>query len=985
QDLSGQKPDQYWWDFAVTSTLTTATATGPTGTSNIAPITITYTTGGGPANAALYYTTNTAAPYTWNLIGSDTPADGSYGWTIPADGRYGWFAVAPDESAPTSVSVPEASTYVYDSTPPTSNVDLISPELYNTGPLGITATANDALSGVDYVELWYSFDGSLYGLFGTDNDGAPYDWSFNWPDSEGYYEFYTIAVDNAGNAETLPLTPDEDATYDTTSPVIITTDPVHLDVDVSINLPIIITFDESVDPTFWKFTCSPDPGGWAEVWNATKEQVTLTHASFVLNQGYTITVIWANDTVGNALAAGPVPNPWTFTTELVDNQPPIVESVSPTGSTVPVSSNIMITFNESMNTTSVESSIQIDPAVAYTVSWSADNRTITINPNIDFQYNKTYNFTVNDTAKDMNDNPMTSHYTWSFTTTVPPLVDIIPPVSSITGLDAYQNSLAFDIDWTSYDPSGIKMVELYYTTDGGTSWTKYGTNFTASQISFTASGEGVYGFYIVATDDSTNQNRETEPASGDSPMASTHVDITAPIVGVGLDVGSNSVITIDATTSDSGSGISSYLWTMVSGPGIITFTTANSEDTNIIADTDGTYVVRLTVIDNAGNTAYDEFQLVWDATRPTATISPDGSSTSVDSNITVTFSEPVNITMAESAFSISPVVTGTFIWNAAGTVMTYVPVSNLNYGTDYEVTIDSALIADNLGNQMLNNLTGTFTTASAPAGTGSITGQILDENGNGVPGATVSLEGTGYTTTTDSDGNFNLTDIPVGDHRLVIEKDGYNSQEMPVTVVSDEETSLPPVNLTPAFDPTPDWMWIIILLIVIVVVVAAVGGTIVKRSKSRQRKAMEEKEELEEDIEHSSIEAAEVMSVASAPAAQVLASTPEPTPPPPEPESEGIETELCPSCGFEIEKGTACPFCSSEPGVEEIHAEPVEEPVVQEPVREKPPAPTPEPEPEASQPAMLDNQEKIARIEKAYKEGKITKEQYLNNLERFKK
>jgi ABC-type transport system substrate-binding protein len=78
------------------------------------------------------------------------------------------------------------------------------------------------------------------------------------------------------------------------------------------------------------------------------------------------------------------------------------------------------------------------------------------------------------------------------------------------------------------------------------------------------------------------------------------------------------------------------------------------------------------------------------------------------------------------------------------------------------------------------------------------------------------------------------------------------------------------------------------------------------------------------------------------------------------------ETELCPKCGFDIEKGAPCPFC----------------------VPEKQPEPAPEP-PKKLEPAPpktgLNNQEMLQRIEKAYKEGKMTETQYLRNVEKFKK
>ncbi len=89
-------------------------------------------------------------------------------------------------------------------------------------------------------------------------------------------------------------------------------------------------------------------------------------------------------------------------------------------------------------------------------------------------------------------------------------------------------------------------------------------------------------------------------------------DVTLPTVNVGSDVAVNSVYSINATTTEG----ATYAWTKTSGPGSITFGAANAEDTTASADTDGTYVLRLTVTDAAGNSAFDELTMVWNTTGP---------------------------------------------------------------------------------------------------------------------------------------------------------------------------------------------------------------------------------------------------------------------------------------------------------------------------------------------------------------------------------
>ncbi len=58
-----------------------------------------------------------------------------------------------------------------------------------------------------------------------------------------------------------------------------------------------------------------------------------------------------------------------------------------------------------------------------------------------------------------------------------------------------------------------------------------------------------------------------------------------------------------------------------------------------------------------------------------------------------------------------------------------------------------------------------------------VRGQVLDENGEGVPGASVQVKGTTSGTITDVDGNFSL-DVPDDATTLVITAIGYGSQEV---------------------------------------------------------------------------------------------------------------------------------------------------------------------------------------------------------------
>jgi hypothetical protein len=108
-----------------------------------------------------------------------------------------------------------------DTTPPVSSVDPIRP-YWQTGPFTVTVTATDDRSGVSRVELWYRFspDNSSWSSwenYGTDNS-APWSWTFTAPRGDGYYEFYSIATDQAGNREQAPSQADACCGFDSTPP-----------------------------------------------------------------------------------------------------------------------------------------------------------------------------------------------------------------------------------------------------------------------------------------------------------------------------------------------------------------------------------------------------------------------------------------------------------------------------------------------------------------------------------------------------------------------------------------------------------------------------------------------------------------------------------------------------------------------------------------------------------------------------------------------
>ena len=143
----------------------------------------------------------------------------------------------------TNTAVSSENTFtVGDWTPPESSV-ANQPDYQNTSSFEVDYTASDSGSGVKEVRLYYQHNDGGWQLFGTDTiiDGKL---EFTSPAGDGFYEFKTVAFDNAGNEEdedssesgdSLELTAppvtlfaDTSTTVDTTPPVTMLSVPSYL-------------------------------------------------------------------------------------------------------------------------------------------------------------------------------------------------------------------------------------------------------------------------------------------------------------------------------------------------------------------------------------------------------------------------------------------------------------------------------------------------------------------------------------------------------------------------------------------------------------------------------------------------------------------------------------------------------------------------------------------------------------------------------------
>jgi len=333
-------------------------------------------------------------------------------------------------------------------------------------------------------------------------------------------------------------------------------------------------------------------------------------------------------------------------------------------------------------------------------------------------------------------------------------------------------------------------------------------------------------------------NFTTEPVDDDPPQVignipqsdQTDVDVTTEIEiwfseNMDMDSVNNSFSYTDSTTTwDKSDG--NITWNM--GKDVFTFTPTMSlyygRMYTVILD-------GLVATDASGNlldgddngVGGDDYSLnfttevIPDSTPPTVVSeSPTGTGVRVTENIVVGFSELMDESSVRSAFYFTDGTTvwqegdGTFVWN--GEEVTFIPDSDLDYGTNYTVTITQSAM-DRSSNQMTSDHSWSFTT---DVGTGTIFGEVKDENGVALHSVTVTIEALDATVHTSSNGSYIFEDIPAGSYTIRFSKDGLNSATRTVDLEPDASTQL---NVTLSHTLTLFDLWWMILLIVILVVI----------------------------------------------------------------------------------------------------------------------------------------------------------------------
>lgn len=249
--------------------------------------------------------------------------------------------------------------------------------------------------------------------------------SANLAESTAYTATITIgAKDLAGNAlqSSFAWSFATGHAPDNQAPHVTSTSPVNGATDVPVNRDISVTFSEAMDPaTVTAATIVLRQGSTSLYGLVTYAGLTALFnpgTNFEADTAYNMRVTTgASDLAGNALNNDFT---WTFRTGIApDTGAPSITATSPAaGAVAAVTANLMVTFSEAMDasTVSVSSFVLFQGTNPVTGLVSYAGLVATFDPAADLAPDATYTATVTAEARDLAGNPMLTNFVWSFTT-----------------------------------------------------------------------------------------------------------------------------------------------------------------------------------------------------------------------------------------------------------------------------------------------------------------------------------------------------------------------------------------------------------------------------------------------------------------------------------------------------------------------------------------------------------------------------------------
>lgn len=545
--------------------------------------------------------------------------------------------------------------------------------------------------------------------------------TFTGPLSDAMYTDCDITVtDAAGN--TPGILAINDFEIDTIMAAVSSITTTDANLDGTVDTATIVFTDEMKDSTFvaGDFTIGGIPativstGDWVN-----DNTFVLSHAGVAGTESKTVTYVpgTVTDLAGNVRTA--------FTSGSIDAAKPVLLSARTINTTT-----VEATFSEDLNGSTVNGGGGEFTVAGYAVSAASETApgvvTLTVAtmptdaiPLVTYTQTPAVGGTLNDLAPFPN--------TAVTPVSVTAVDGVAPTLSSVTiSSDNDGNVLAPEwamvgntatLTFTSSESIATPTVLIdgmaATMTGGSTAWTATYT-FVGNEA------DGTIPFSIAFADLAVPTPNTGTTVTATNDLSSVFFDEVAPTVDAGTDKEVNALVNQLATTSDPApaSGIATYLWqNMTLSVGTITFGTNTAEDTTISADTEGTYTIRLIVIDNAGNVAFDEMTFIWDTTNPVAEalIAPEPQTGVLITAGTakVRFDEPI-VLLATSRVVLKnnsgTSYKGTVAVDSGDSKVLNIAYSGLDYGTVYDVIVKPDSVRDVAGNNVNTSFTAQFTT-----------------------------------------------------------------------------------------------------------------------------------------------------------------------------------------------------------------------------------------------------------------------------------
>jgi hypothetical protein len=507
---------------------------------------------------------------------------------------------------------------------------------------------------------------------------------------------------------------DVNFTPGTPIPIVTTVTPANSATNVSTGSAVTVTFNEAMNAsTITSSTVQLLSGG-------TPVSATVTYNTATNIATLTPTVALANSTTYTVVVHGGTDSPRvqdgngntltatfssTFTTAA--SVTPTVTTVTPaTGATgIPTSTSVTVTFNESMNASTITSStIQLLNAgtpVAATVTYNSATNTATLTPTATLANSTTYTVVVHGhtdspRVQDNNGNTLAATFNSTFTTAAFNTVDSIWSNSTVPGTVAANDNNAVEVGvrFESSVSGMITGIRFYKSTQNsgthtGSLWTNTGTLLATG----TFSGESASGWQTLTFTSAVSITANTIYVASYHTTSGYYSADDNYFLSGGV---TNGPLTALSNSTPGGNGVYIY-----GSGGVFPSNTYQA----------GNYYVDVTFVPSG--------PVIPTVLRVTPTASATG--VSVSAAVTVTFNEAMNAsTITSSTIQLEHAgtpVAATVTFNSSTNTATLTPTAALATSTVYTIVVhgstDTPRVQDTSGNTLAATFNSTFTTASS--------------------------------------------------------------------------------------------------------------------------------------------------------------------------------------------------------------------------------------------------------------------------------